>query len=57
MTKFHLIIPMAGGGTRFREENFDLPKPLIEIKNKPFFYWAAQSLTSTTPPPHSIETL
>lgn len=42
--KIHLIMPMGGGGTRFGNKNFNLPKPLIELQGKPFFYWAAQSI-------------
>jgi len=38
----HLIIPMAGRGSRFLNEK--LPKPLIEINSKPFFYWSAMSI-------------
>lgn len=44
MNGFNLIMPMAGGGTRFKDERFALPKPLIEIYGKPFFYWSAQSV-------------
>lgn len=44
MNKIHLIMPMGGGGTRFGNRGFDLPKPLIELQGKPFFYWAAQSV-------------
>lgn len=44
MNKLHLIMPMGGGGTRFENHGFTLPKPLIEIYGKPFFYWAAQSI-------------
>ena len=40
----HLIMPMAGGGSRFAQEGFEVPKPLIELRGKPFFYWAAQSI-------------
>ncbi len=40
----NLIMPMAGGGIRFKDKNFAYPKPLIEIHEKPFFYWAAQSV-------------
>jgi len=40
----HLIMPMGGRGSRFSKEGFDLPKPLIEINRKPFFYWATQSI-------------
>ncbi|MCM1211401.1 MAG: glycosyltransferase family 2 protein [Blautia sp.] len=44
MEKIHLIMPMGGGGTRFGREDFRLPKPLIELQGKPFFFWAAQSV-------------
>lgn len=44
MEGIHLVMPMAGGGTRFLECGFDCPKPLIEIQGKPFFYWAAESI-------------
>ena len=40
----HLIMPMGGGGTRFGNKGFNLPKPLIEIQGHPFFYWAVQSI-------------
>lgn len=42
--KIHLIMPMGGGGTRFKNKGFNLPKPLIELQGKPFFYWAVQSI-------------
>ena len=44
MNKVHLVMPMAGGGTRFLAHGFDMPKPLIELKGRPFFYWAAESV-------------
>lgn len=44
MEGIHLIMPMAGGGSRFMQGGFEVPKPLIEIHGKPFFYWAAQSV-------------
>ncbi|MBR2774353.1 MAG: hypothetical protein IKD73_05105 [Selenomonadaceae bacterium] len=44
MSKIHLIMPMAGGGSRFLQEGFKMPKPLIELCGKPFFYWATQSI-------------
>ncbi|MEQ3340754.1 dolichyl-phosphate mannose synthase [Clostridium butyricum] len=40
----NLIMPMAGRGSRFTKEGFEVPKPLIKINNKPFFYWATQSI-------------
>jgi len=42
--EIHLIMPMGGSGSRFSERGFELPKPLLEINGKPFFYWAAQSI-------------
>ena len=44
MENINLIIPMAGGGTRFKKEGIEMPKPLIDLNGKPFFFWAAQSI-------------
>jgi len=44
MDKLHLIMPMAGRGSRFFENGFVMPKPLIEINGRPFFYWAVRSV-------------
>ena len=46
--KLHLVMPMGGGGTRFGNRGFSVPKPLIEIYGKPFFYWATQSVAKFT---------
>lgn len=40
----HLIIPMGGAGARFYKDGYMQPKPLIEINEKPFFYWAVMSI-------------
>lgn len=40
----HLIMPMAGAGSRFFKGGFTIPKPLIKLKEKPFFYWATRSI-------------
>ncbi len=40
----NLIMPMGGSGSRFSKNGFSIPKPLIEIEGKPFFYWATQSI-------------
>ena len=40
----HLIMPMAGAGSRFSKQGVAVPKPLITIEGKPFFYWAAMSI-------------
>ena len=50
MSKLHLILPMAGRGSRFFENGFVCPKPLIEIHGKPFFYWAARSVGQASGP-------
>ena len=42
--KLHLIMPMGGKGSRFSKYGYEFPKPLLEIKGKPFFYWATQSI-------------
>lgn len=44
--KIHLIMPMAGAGSRFFKNGFVMPKPLIEINNKPFLYWSTKSITN-----------
>lgn len=42
--KLHLIMPMGGAGSRFFRNGFAVPKPLIEINGKPFFFWATRSI-------------
>lgn len=44
MKKIQLIMPMCGNGSRFAEKGYVLPKPLIQLHNRPFFYWSAQSI-------------
>ena len=44
MTRIVNIMPMAGLGKRFYNSNFNLPKPLIKIKNKPMFIQASKSI-------------
>ena len=44
MMKTHLIMPMGGAGSRFANSGYMLPKPLIEIEGKPFFFWATRSI-------------
>lgn len=38
-------MPMGGAGSRFFKNGFVIPKPLIELKGKPFLYWATHSIT------------
>jgi dTDP-glucose pyrophosphorylase len=40
----NLVMPMAGNGSRFPNNEFEVPKPYIQLQGKPFFYWAAQSV-------------
>jgi dTDP-glucose pyrophosphorylase len=35
-----MLMPMAGRGSRFKDHGIILPKPLIQISGKPFFYWS-----------------
>lgn len=42
--KVNLIMPMGGRGSRFFYGGYAMPKPLIEISGKPFFYWATQAI-------------
>lgn len=42
--RLHLIMPMGGAGSRFFKDGFVMPKPLIEINEKPFLYWATRSI-------------
>ena len=37
-------MPMGGAGSRFFKNGFITPKPLIEINEKPFLYWATRSI-------------
>ena len=43
-----LILPMAGAGSRFAIKNYTLPKPLININNKPMVIQAVNCLPETT---------
>ncbi|MDE6284784.1 MAG: glycosyltransferase family 2 protein [Bacilli bacterium] len=45
MKDVHLIMPMGGAGSRFKRDGVMIPKPLIEIEGKPFFYWAVRSIS------------
>jgi dTDP-glucose pyrophosphorylase len=39
-----LVMPMAGRGSRFARNGELLPKPLIRLSGRPFFWWAVQSV-------------
>jgi len=40
----NIVIPMAGRGQRFREAGYTDPKPLIPVRGRPMYSWAAESL-------------
>ena len=44
MRNLHIIMPMAGEGSRFRDAGWTTPKPLIELKGKPLFVRAIESV-------------
>lgn len=44
MSQVHLVMPMGGEGSRFQKFGYKMPKPLIPLNGKPFFYWATQSI-------------
>ena len=44
MRSLHVIMPMAGEGSRFVNEGWTVPKPLIEVNGKPLFLRAIESL-------------
>lgn len=44
----NLIIPMAGRGSRFSKQGYKIPKPLVQLNGKPFFWWAIESVRRST---------
>jgi capsule biosynthesis phosphatase len=40
----NIILPIGGVGQRFKEENYNLPKPLIKALGKPVILWVLDSL-------------
>lgn len=42
--KLNIVMPMAGLGSRFRDAGFDKPKPLIDVRGRPMYAWATESL-------------
>lgn len=44
MIKVNLLIPINGLGNRFKEENYLLPKPLINVLGKPMIFWLLDNL-------------
>lgn len=44
MRNLHIIMPMAGEGSRFKKEGWTTPKPLIELNGMPLFKHAISSV-------------
>jgi HAD superfamily hydrolase (TIGR01509 family) len=42
--KMNVLIPMAGAGSRFAEQGYTFPKPLIEVGNKPMIQVVVDNL-------------
>ncbi len=40
----NIVMPMAGRGSRFADVGFTLPKPLIDVRGRPMYAWAMDSL-------------
>jgi NDP-sugar pyrophosphorylase family protein len=40
----NIIIPLAGRGKRFQEQNYTVPKPLIDVNGRPMIQRAIESL-------------
>ena len=40
----NILIPMAGAGTRFKQEGYQLPKPLIPVNGKPMIQLVVENL-------------
>jgi HAD superfamily hydrolase (TIGR01509 family) len=43
-TTFHIVIPMAGEGSRFRDAGYTIPKPFIEVGGKPMIQWVIENM-------------
>lgn len=50
MRTLHIIMPMAGEGSRFAREGYSQPKPLIEVNNTPLFLKAINSISDLKVP-------
>lgn len=40
----NIVVPMAGKGSRFANEGFVLPKPLIDVRGKPMIEWVIKNI-------------
>ena len=50
MRVLHIIMPMAGEGSRFLKEGWNMPKPLIDLHGMPLFKHALSSISDNTIP-------
>jgi HAD superfamily hydrolase (TIGR01509 family) len=41
---FHVVIPMAGEGSRFKEAGYLTPKPFIPVGGKPMIRWVIENM-------------
>jgi NDP-sugar pyrophosphorylase family protein len=46
MSKVQILMPLGGLGSRFAEQGYTVPKPLIEVDGKPMFMKALDSFSS-----------
>ena len=46
MSTLHIIMPMAGEGSRFKNEGYTIPKPLIELEGRELYRHALDSLNT-----------
>jgi NDP-sugar pyrophosphorylase family protein len=42
--RLNIVMPMAGLGSRFRQAGFQVSKPLIDVRGRPMYAWAVESL-------------
>ena len=47
--KLRIVVPMAGEGSRFRVEGYNISKPFIPIQNKPMILWVLDNFKSKYP--------
>ena len=43
-----IVVPAAGDARRFVEQGYTVPKPMVEIDNKPLIKWATDSIDFLT---------
>jgi dTDP-glucose pyrophosphorylase len=42
-----VVIPMAGRGQRFADAGYEAPKPLIDVRGRPMYSWAVDSIPAS----------